>query len=382
MRAVVQDREALLSMLPVNMAAYLRTHGWQEIQKESGRYSIWSRSGGPRGPQILLPLRRDFEDYAIRASQVLAAIEQVEDRSQLEILRDISTIFADVIRIRSKHDQLRDGSVPLDGGVALTRASRDLLLAAACATISAKPFFTTRKPDDALRYVEGLRMGQTEQGSFVLTIQSPVTPDLQGDLLPEQDSDPFERKVTKTLMRALASLGDAAEQSAATGSIKPFEDAVHLGVSANLCDALANLQEETAAESVEVRMSWAPVRPMEEPEIRASVVVPQEVMPLIREASRVFRDFTPQEDVEIDGLVTVLKREDDSEGIVTITGWVEGRPRKIRVFLSGSDYDRAIEAHRLRALVHCEGNLIKEGRSYRLQEPHDFSIEETPGEGE
>jgi len=86
--------------------------------------------------------------------------------------------------------------------------------------------------------------------------------------------------------------------------------------------------------------------------------------------------------VEIDGLVTGLKREDDSEGIVTITGWIEGRPRKIRVFLSGSDYDRAIEAHRVRVLVHCEGNLVKEGRSYRLQEPHDFSIEETSGEGE
>src|SRR4051794_39622553 len=80
MRAIVQDREALLSMLPVNTAAYLHTHGWQETHKEPGRYSIWSRSGGSEEPQILLPLSRDFEDYAIRASEVLAAIEQVEDR--------------------------------------------------------------------------------------------------------------------------------------------------------------------------------------------------------------------------------------------------------------------------------------------------------------
>ena len=52
-------------------------------------------------------------------------------------------------------------------------------------------------------------MGQTERGSYVLTILSPVPPELrpaQGTLLPVEPEDPYERLVTLTLMNALAAL--------------------------------------------------------------------------------------------------------------------------------------------------------------------------------
>lgn len=193
MNAVVRDRDALTALLPLNAAAYLRTHGWQEAHSEAGRYAIWLLNDGERTLEVLLPLNREFDDYAIRVSEMLATLAEAEQRSQSEILQGIATIFFDVIRVRSRHDD---------------------------------------------------------------------------------------------------------------------------------------------------------------------------------------------EDLGIDGLVTGLQREDGSEGLVTITGLVEGSLRRVKVFLSGSDYDRAIEAHRNRSLVHCEGDLVKEGRHYFLRHLRGFSIEVGQGDSD
>jgi hypothetical protein len=220
-------------------------------------------------------------------------------------------------------------------------------------------------------------MGQTERGSYVITLLSPVTPDLQASSLEDSEgTDPFERRVTKTLMRALAALRDAAEQTAATGNIAPFEEAMSLGVSVNLCDALANLQEETNASTVAIRINWAPVRVMHETTIQSRVTLTKDAVPVMREASRVFKRVAPQEEVSLRGFITELHRDDPrEEGTVLIAGVVENMLRKVRVNLSPADYDRAISAHRNMIPVRCEGDLVREGRGYRLRNPRGFAVE-------
>ena len=54
--------------------------------------------------------------------------------------------------------------------------ARDLVLAAACAAITKRAYFATRKPTKATDYLSRVRMGQTERGSYVLTIRSDGMP--------------------------------------------------------------------------------------------------------------------------------------------------------------------------------------------------------------
>jgi len=373
MKASIQDKDALCSLLPLNAATYLRTRGWNEVKREQHRYSLWNRKDDRGVFETVLPLEHEFRDYTVRIAEVLYTLEIVEERSQLEILRDMMTTSSDVIRIRTERDSKED-SVPIESGVALVKNARDLLLAAACSTVAPRAYYPTRKPDEALKYLENLRMGQTERGSFVITLLSPVTPDLQAPAYSD-NTDPFERRVTKTLMRALAALREAAEESAATGSIKPFETAMSLGVSVNLCDALANLQEETKADTLEVGISWAPVRMVHEETIQNRVTITKDAVPVMREASRVFKSVATQEGVSLRGFITELHREPQGEGTVLIAGIVEGSLRNVRVTLSSSDYDRAIQAHRDTIAVRCEGDLVREGRGYRLRNPRGFAME-------
>jgi hypothetical protein len=373
MKASIRDNDALCSVLPLNTAAYLRTRGWVEVKREQHRYSLWNRKDDRGIFEALLPLEHQFRDYQARIAEILSTLEVVEERSQIEILRDMMTTSSDVIRIRTEHDSKED-SVSLESGVALVKNARDLLLAAACSTVVLRTYFPTRKPDEALKYLANLRMGQTERGSFVITLLSPVTPDLQAPEYPDS-TDPFERRVTKTLMRALAALRDAAEQSAATGNIKPFETAMSLGASVNLCDALANLQEEAKADTLDIGISWAPVRAVHESTVQSRVTITKDAVPVMREASRFFKSVATQEGVSLRGFITELHREPQGEGSVLIAGIVEGALRNVRVTLPSSDYDRAILAHRDMIPVRCEGDLVKDGRGYKLRNPRGFAVE-------
>ncbi len=59
---------------------------------------------------------------------------------------------------------------------------------------------------EASDYMQRVRLGQTEHGSFVVTLLAPVPPLLQIPLDPAWtplDDEPFDRRVTRRLMDAL-----------------------------------------------------------------------------------------------------------------------------------------------------------------------------------
>ena len=52
------------------------------------------------------------------------------------------------------------------------------MLAAACAAIEPRAVYAARKPERAMAYLRQIRLGPTEAGSFVVTVESPVAPRL------------------------------------------------------------------------------------------------------------------------------------------------------------------------------------------------------------
>jgi hypothetical protein len=223
-------------------------------------------------------------------------------------------------------------------------------------------------------YLSDVRMGQTEQGSYVLTMLSPVVPELksqQHELLP---SEPFQRVVIRTLVSALASLESAAQTAAMNGDMAPFTNAVRDGVSANLCDAVVGLARAAGGDALDVLVTWSPTRPVEGKSIERAHVG-ADTVPIIEEASRHFRDTAPVDDFELEGFVTRLDRGPDaSEGDVTVEGVVEDRMRRVVVRLPAIDYSRAVRAHNERLKVKCQGELIRAGRGHRLENPRHFDM--------
>jgi hypothetical protein len=381
MNVVVRDAATLHALGPLDLASYLRAKGWQQQPDRGQRASLWLwRTPGGDELDVLLPSTREVADYNIRVSEVLHALSIAEGRSELDVINDLQTTGADIIRVKAGGNDLERGSLPLDQGVTLVERCREMMLAAACAAISKRPFYAKRKPQQAMDYLSHVRMGQTERGSFVLTLLSPVSPALRVDQQAAATLEPFERSVTRTLVAGLCALGEASRDAAISGVFTPFEAAIARGVSANLCEAVVGLAGVSPAQGVDVQVSWSRNRPnTDNGPIR--VRLGSDSIPLIEEAARQFRAIATQEDTEILGFVERLDRaQDAAEGEATVVALIDDKVRRVAIRLEPQMYAVAVQAHDERRTVRCIGDLVRERGGWRLLNPRRFEMTDEPVE--
>lgn len=377
MRAIIKDAEALGSLTPISVIGYLRSRGWQKFSEVRGRFSVWVHGEHPE-VEILLPATRDARDYVNQVYEALQELEVVENRSQLDILKDLHSSGFDVIRLAAQSASTLDGTVRIDAGVRLFEQARDLLLSAACATVKPRAVFHSRKPPLAIEYMSTARLGQTERGSYVLTILSPVAPQLafhsDTELFPP---DPFERSVVKMLTGSvdLAMLAAAVSATRVEQDFEPFLSSVEGGVSANLCEAIAGFFGTIDASAIDLTVAWSSNRPLPADHVPSRVRINSDYVPTLQEAARVFRAYDRLEGYLIQGPVVKLERSEGEElGYVTVFARVEGTMRKVTVPLQYPDYTRALQAHREYLPVRITGTVMRQGRSYWLHNPTVLEI--------
>jgi hypothetical protein len=199
-RANIRDAHMLYEIQPLNLFAYLRGRQWHEDKRlENGAF--WVKKTDEGDFEILLPSNSGLRDYPNRISDLLKTLERVEGRSQLEIVEDLLVSSADVIRQRLPGAK-PDGSITLERGMRVYEKARDLMLSAACAAIEFRPLYPKRKPEQAMQYLNHACFGTPKQGSYILTIISPVAPKLRSEMDLFGEEEPFERRTVRTLAEA------------------------------------------------------------------------------------------------------------------------------------------------------------------------------------
>jgi len=317
-------------------------------------------------PEIVIPRSSQVGDYASVVSRLLSTFADVFATDELGVYRDLAIADHDVIRVRAVGGA-EDGSVPIEDGVVLVGQAREMLLAAACATRIPQPLYRAGANREAAEYMRRVRLGQTEHGSFVVTLLSPVSPALQPPLDPAWvalEDEPIERQVTRRLVGALEASRAAAERVVSGDAVEAFEAAVAEGVSANLCEAMADMIER--AELIEVSVTWAKTRPT--PEVRHRVTFSRPDADVLREVGRVFRERQPRPDVTLFGSVVRLRREDaEVDGQVTFKALIDDREQSVVAILDQSNYGVAVRAHGERNPVVLRGDLARVGQRWRLE---------------
>lgn len=374
MKATIRDLETLRAVRPLEVASYLRANRWHLAEKLD-RGAFWIKDEGGASFEILLPLDAALRDFPNRIAEVLATLEQAEKRSQLEIVEDLATTSADVVRPRLPGAN-HAGEISLEQGQIVYAEARNLMLAAACAAVEKRSLYAKRKPEQAMSFLKHASFGAPRRGSYILTIISPVSPmistgeDLFGEEIAEE---PFERRTMRTLAEAIQALEVASREVAVTGELEPMKRAVRRGVSANLCEAIIGLHEGSGEKGVEFAFSWAPLRAMPKGVPQFSSVTPDYIS-IIRETARLFRETETAGGIEVLGLVNRLQHQGGDHGRVTIFGSADGVPRNVTAELSGADHSLAVRSYQERIPLSCVGELAKEGKSWVLRNPREIEL--------
>ncbi|MCY4374867.1 MAG: hypothetical protein OXC31_13935 [Spirochaetaceae bacterium] len=321
---------------------------------------------GEARPEIIVPRTERLGDYASVVAMLIDTFANVADEDAMTVYRDLVTADRDVVRVRAAESD--DGSVGLDDGVNLVSGARDLLLSAACSIREPQPVYRPGANREAAELLKRMRLGQTDHGSFGVTLLTPVVPPAMPALFPDLDdrSAPIERRTTRRLVEAVVAAQHATERAAA-GDGGAFEGTVSSGVSANLCEALVRIIEPFPA--LDVGVSWARTRPVA---IQRTVVrFGQADAALLREAAHSLRERAPRPDVRLHGFVRLLKRgEADDDGTIGLATDIEGKQQSVVAVLGRADYERAVQAHKDRALVVLAGDLERAGQRWRLLNSH------------
>ncbi|MDQ7785654.1 MAG: hypothetical protein RDU20_22425 [Desulfomonilaceae bacterium] len=378
MKVTIRDVAAVQAIRPVDAALYLRARGWAKKESAIERASLWSYGEGDDEFEVLLPMDVQLRDYALRMGDVLAVLAAAEERSQWQVYTDLLTVTSDVIRIRIADPELSDGTLPIEEHAKIAQKTRDLVLAAACAATERRPVWHKRKPAQAMEHVRRVRIGQSERGSYIVTVISRVPPFLHAKTEQSFEMEvPFERQVTQTLAQSLRALDRAAEHAALTQEMEAFDQAVRQGVNANLCDAVVGLWgDDEAQRNLEFIFSWSPARPPAPDTVRR-VALSSDRVPVIREAGTQMREREPLPDFELSGPVVKLERAEGAPtGRVTVIGLVGDRQARVMLELADEPYHLAVQAHDSGRTIRASGTLTREGRGFFLRNAGDLVIEE------
>jgi len=362
MKATIEDRDALLAVSPAALSAYARSEGWAKAEPYGDFSDVYAADGLP---EIILPRTEHLGDYANVVSTVLGIFARAAGVDELALYRDLVNADRDVIRMRASESD--DGTVAMNEGVDFVRGASDVILAAACSYYNPQPLFRAGANREARAYLRQMRLGQTEQGSFVVTLLSPVVPppmQLTFDLSPEElPDDAVERRITRHLASSLSAVRQAIEGTVG-GEADAFAEVVEKGVSANLCEALDTMIMPFS--TTDVSFVWARTRPAAK--AREVIRFSNDDAPILREAARAFRQRGPRHDESLVGFVNILNRtEDQEEGKIRLKAEIDGQMQSVNAVLEQSEYARAIRAHAEQATVIAEGDLERVGQRWNLR---------------
>ncbi len=370
----IRDARALRRISPVMLRAYLEAHGWVQEKTWRNRILVWSRKRDDHVREILTPLREQSDTYAVRISEAVALLSEIEERSQLNVYHDLIGAGADVIRLRSLNGSAQSDWALGDSVEFLTHA-RDLIAAAArFAERPGRPVYRGRASGMVAEYVRGVRPLPGYEAGPELTLHSQVragygTQEDMGDAF----RAPFPRRATIALNDGLREASRTANVVKAGAKVSSsFEEAAQKGVSANFCDAVAALTKQ--GHGVEVSLSWAAVRPSNS--LDGEFEFGESDADLFAEGADWLRQNSPFIDAHVTGEVVRLLRESkaDFDGQAVVMYQLDHRPVALAVQFDPPDHEEVYRAFRESLEISVAGDIHREGRRYFLKNPRNFSV--------
>lgn len=357
------------------LARYLIHKKWTQEQLRND-VSLFTDKDG----EIEIVLRRSNDD-ANSDQQIMLAIKTLSDyydKPADSIAKRVSNLLSDRISGRIPNEFVRNDSIPLETASEYVTQMRKFLSSTATTELSGERFFQ-RTLKEAKEYADECRFGHTFKGSFGFVIRSPVTPNDSPTFDEMEEKIPLGRRVIERVALGFEAV-QRATKAEDVSKISSDSDAL----SANMCDALADIFDKTEISKFNFEIDYSP-----EWKRHQSVGTPRKFklekrsVDLLRSASKTLKVPPREREIQIVGLIRRMSTDaipsnvDDgvSEREIEIN-WASSEKEvvKVKVKISPDDYLKAVDAHKQGQAVSIVGKLPTEGKTRTLNEASSLTV--------
>lgn len=358
-----------------SFSRYLLKLNWEKANDLNEYYNVWhSPIIDGKQEELVVPITREVFRLERNLDTIIKILMSFYNKKEYQILDDFENSVKDQVKFRVKSEMTEDGYIPLVEGVQLLENTKEMLIASFLSVNNKRKNFTGPHPETVDEVINNIKMGQTEEGSFIINIYLPndYYEDGQPSLL-EEESDSFTRKALTIMEQASTELISKAETyEEQNDDLSVFDDSYLLGVSSNLCSAISEISSN-GKNDVEIEIILN--NKIDDKEDVRRIEIRKELIPIIDTVREYYKQDLTTEDYVLIGHVTKLHQEvDESEGDITLTCLIDGKLKKVKLELNETFYTIAQEAHRNKSYLRCVGTLKISGRVTTLTNIEDVLI--------
>ena len=367
-----------LKLNPLAVAKYLIDTQWKEYLVKRNDIKIFQYEKDDTFEQVTVPLEKNLRDYKQIMYETICKIAYIEKKSVEQQMLYLLNPNTDILKIRLDRKEVESGNIMFDDAIQLYDNAKKLLAATALDIINPKRIHWGRIDDSVQQFLTRCRFGQTEIGSYVVSVVCPFAELSEAEGYKqlsifsdeERCANSLTRKVTNRLMSNIAIIKKKVDEGNLE-SLVNYED----GISSNFYEALNGMDLYSENTSVEFIAEWCPIVISNRSQIEKVMITNDYYEPLQSVISKI-KECT-NERTEIIGKIKDLKaapiidkRKFGTVVVVYISG--NGKAKSVKVKLDKEDYDNAVMAHQYGKTVRLIGELKEAPRA--MMENTLFSV--------
>lgn len=347
------------------LESYLRRAGWQP-QPGGSAGDLWATEGA------VVAIPYEVETTSQEFAAIARRIATVESRDVNAVVVSVEREYQDIQNFRISDRHVVDDSVLLETAATVMTSARRLIRAAATTSRRPRPNIGSNYSAPADVLASRARLSHTREGSFVLPVVMPVDPPTPGEdeiFSNETAIEPGERRVTRTLATALATLDSVAIRPGQEPNADDLYQMVQRGVSRELVAAVRAVATDPGVHAFDASFEWAPG--LGSPgRIPDRVVIPNDAAPLLVLIEERLALAPPDENQTVSGQIAEIRHlPDDPTGEISVRTIRNSRLVEVRLTVPERTIVSAHDWAKQRRAILARGAITVAGGRLFMENP-------------
>lgn len=365
----------------VDVAKYLRDLNWQEVPSKRDKVKIFQLETNGEFYQVDLPVSKDLRDYNAAMYRAVECIALSMRKSTEHVILELVNPLSDILRLRITEPNIETGSVLVEDAIKFYDNAKKLLTATAMDILHPQLYRVGRLDNAVTEFVNSCRFGQTEIGSYVVSIVCPILVINNNQIQQltlfddkEAGANSFTRNVVNKLITSVNLVREEIDQGALDKRFAQCADSQNF-VSVNFIDALNGINIYRDNSRLDITAEYASTL-QGNTLLDASASINHDYYEPMNSIVKKIKTRTEREK-NIFGQIKKLDAVPDSSirdgGTISVVFLDDAQKKACAsVTLSKDDYITAIEAHRDGKFVRIAG--VMSGRTNKKIDCRHFEV--------